>query len=100
MEPDQYQELYGAAETDITFEEVQLGGGDDPWYIYECLPFLRDIQGFPEPSVNGTKQNRALLEFVKHANTQPMKMVQEFVSSKKGSEDCSESDSSSRFNLA
>ena len=52
--PTYYQELYGPEETGITFEEVQLAAtSEDPWYIYECLPFLRDLTGFPQVNSSG-----------------------------------------------
>ena len=62
--PTYYQELYAPEETGITFEEIQLAsaldgaGADDPWYIYECLPFLKNIEGFPENTgTNSSKKH-------------------------------------------
>ena len=60
---------------------------DNPWYIYECLPFIKDIEGFPEAGESGPKHNKALVQFIRHANTLPIQMVRDFVTNKK-EEDC------------
>ena len=82
-----------------------------PWYIYECLPFLKDINGFPDyssdapGSINGNnengnkiKHNQALVDFIRHTNKNPLELVNEFLESKKAGEgklslSCSPSDS-------
>ena len=67
----------------------------NPWYIYECLPFLKDISGFPEGAdassdSNGnsvpTKHNQALVDFIRHTNKNPLDLVNEFLASKKDGE--------------
>ena len=69
----------------------------NPWYIYECLPFLKDISGFPDyasdsaSSLNSNdnnpggkiKHNQALVDFIRHTNRNPLDMVNEFLESKK-----------------
>ena len=81
----------------------------NPWYIYECLPFLKDISGFPDYSSdspgsinvnngNKIKHNQALVDFIRHTNKNPLEMVNEFLESKKAADgklslSCSPSDS-------
>ena len=88
---------------------------NNPWYIYECLPFLKEISGFPDYSndavyesagkssenqvKNSLKHNQALVDFIRHTNKNPLDMVNEFLASKKTgngglSLSCSPSDSS------
>ena len=96
---------------------------NNPWYIYECLPFLKNINGFPDYSnvqdsppssgqgsssslngnvipSNGIKHNQALVDFIRHTNKNPLDMVYEFLASKKTGQgklslSCSPSDSGS-----
>ena len=95
----------------------------NPWYIYECLPFLKDLSGFPDYSNDGSqvsgqplgqgstvnlnsnnvhpnkiKHNQALVDFIRHTNKNPLDMVHEFLASKKTADgklslSCSPSDS-------
>ena len=67
---------------------------------YQCLLLFVVKLGY-KPESHCRKQNKALLEFVKHANQQPMKIVQEFVSSKKdlGEQGCDGQEQSNRLVL-
>lgn len=65
----------------------------DPWYIYECVPFLKQLEGFPDtakeatPGVvvdnDGPKHNQALVDFVRHSNRSPLNVVRDFLDTKK-----------------
>ncbi len=51
-----------------------------PWYIYECVPFIKDIQGYDESSGS---ENKLLESFIKEMNKKPLEMVDEFITKDK-----------------
>lgn len=51
-----------------------------PWYIYECVPFIKELKGYDETSGS---QNKLLESFIKQMNTKPLDMVNEFITSEK-----------------
>ena len=40
------------------------GAGAGPWYVYECIPLLKNLAGFEE----GSKKNSILTQFIRHMN--------------------------------
>ena len=38
--------------------------GAGPWYVYECIPLLKNLAGFEE----GSKKNSILTQFIRHMN--------------------------------
>ena len=63
---------------DTDNDPVDYGG--TPWYIYECVPFIKDIKGYDE---NSGSQNKLLENFIKQMNTKPLDMVDEFLTKDK-----------------
>ena len=62
-----------------------LTGGDynpNPWYIYECVPFIKDLKGYDE--ISGS-QNKLLENFIKQMNKKPLDLVDEFLTNDKSS---------------
>jgi len=61
-------------------DELQdFGGGAAPWYVYECVPLLKNIAGFE----TGTKKNNILTKFIQHMNQNSVSTVKSFVSNNK-----------------
>ena len=44
--------------------EGVAGAGAGPWYVYECIPLLKNLAGFEE----GSKKNSILTQFIRHMN--------------------------------
>merc|ERR1712013_292068 len=65
------QDYYSEEEDEMT--------AANPWYVYECIPLLKNLAGFEE----GTKRNSILTQFIKHMNKNAMKTVKTFVEEKK-----------------
>lgn len=64
-------------------EEIQqggAGGGAGPWFVYECIPLLKNLAGFEQ----GSKRNSILTEFIKHMNKNAVASVSSFLGEKKG----------------
>jgi len=53
----------------------------NPWYIYECIPFLKDIDGYEEGGRNN--HNDILVSFIRQMNKKPIKIVEEFLQSQR-----------------
>jgi len=51
----------------------------NPWYVYECIPLLKNLAGFEE----GSKRNSILTQFIKHMNKNALTTVKTFVGEKK-----------------
>merc|ERR1719348_2609467 len=64
---------------DYYSEEEEEMSAANPWYVYECIPLLKNLAGFEE----GTKRNSILTQFIKHMNKNAMKTVKSFVDDKK-----------------
>jgi len=62
-----------------TDEEEEAGSVGNPWYVYECIPLLKNLAGFDE----GSKRNSILTQFIKHMNTNAVSTVQNFIGGKK-----------------
>ena len=79
-EPLQYENLVDD-EDQFLFEEDDQGASPaSMWYIYECVPFIKDLEGYDETSGS---QNRLLEKFIKQMNTKPLEIVNEFISKDK-----------------
>lgn len=52
----------------------------NPWYIYECVPFIKDLKGYDE--VSGS-ENKLLENFIKQMNKKPLELVDEFLTQDK-----------------
>ena len=57
-------------------------GGSGPWYVYECIPLLKNLAGFDQ----GSKRNSILTQFIKHMNKNAVVSVSSFLEQKKGCE--------------
>merc|ERR1711902_293949 len=64
---------------DYYSEEEEEVSAANPWYVYECIPLLKNLAGFDE----GTKRNSILTQFIKHMNKNALKTVKTFVDDKK-----------------
>ena len=53
--------------------------GAGPWYVYECIPLLKNLACLEE----GSNKNSILTKFIKHMNQNAVGSVQEFISSDK-----------------
>jgi len=51
----------------------------NPWYIYECVPLLKNLGGFDE----GTNTNSILKEFIHHMNGNAVNSVKTFIEDNK-----------------
>ena len=60
-------------------DEVEEGGAG-PWFVYECIPLLKNLAGFDQ----GSKRNSILTEFIKHMNKNAVVSVSSFLGEKKG----------------
>jgi len=60
-------------------EEEVDGATGAPWYVYECVPLLKNLAGFE----SGSKKNSILTQFIKHMNKNSVSTVKSFVSNKK-----------------
>jgi len=49
-----------------------------PWYVYECVPLLKNLAGFRSDRAGG-KSNSVLTQFIKHMNKATLSMVGEFI---------------------
>ena len=68
---------------EVEEEESQQGGGEGgagPWFVYECIPLLKNMAGFEQ----GSKRNSILTEFIKHMNKNAVVSVRSFLGEKKG----------------
>lgn len=77
-EPLQYDDAYD--ELEAPEETVSEDYTSTPWYIYECVPFIKELKGYDETSGS---QNKLLESFIKQMNTKPLDMVNEFITSEK-----------------
>ena len=87
--PEVFPVVYGVEEEAGNLEAAEAPPTefvDNPWYIYECLPFLKNMEGFPEPATSDPKHNQGLVDYIRYANQKPLELVQEFVTNKKS--DC------------
>ena len=50
------------------------GGGAGPWYVYECIPLLKNLAGFDKD-----KRHNILTQFIKHQNKHAVAAVQSFI---------------------
>ena len=71
--PDTYRDFVEEEEDDVD------GAGAGPWYVYECIPLLKNLAGFEE----GSNKNSILTKFIKHMNQNAVGSVQEFIGSDK-----------------
>ena len=71
--PDTYRDFVEAE------EEEEDGAGAGPWYVYECIPLLKNLAGFEQ----GSNKNSILTQFIKHMNQNAVGTVKEFISSDK-----------------
>ena len=55
------------------------GATTGPWYVYECIPLLKNLAGFKE----GSNKNSILTKFIKHMNQNAVGSVQDFIDSDK-----------------
>ena len=53
--------------------------GSGPWYVYECIPLLKNMAGFED----GSKKNTVLTKFIKHMNKNAVGSVKNFIGSEK-----------------
>jgi len=75
-EPLQYETIYD----DIDEDNDPIEYGETPWYIYECVPFIKELTGYDE---NSGSQNKLLESFIKQMNTKPLDVVDEFITKDK-----------------
>ncbi len=54
----------------------------NPWYIYECVPFLKDLKGYEDNSRN---ENKLLTNFIKEMNKSPVDLVSKFIGDRRPS---------------
>ena len=71
--PDTYKDFVEAEEAE------EDGAGAGPWYVYECIPLLKNLAGFEQ----GSNKNSILTQFIKHMNQNAVGSVKEFISSDK-----------------
>jgi len=69
------------------YDNTGISGNDqdynpNPWYIYECVPFIKDLKGYDEQSGS---QNKLLESFIKKMNKKPLELVDEFLTKDKQS---------------
>ena len=64
---------------DYYSEEEDDEPAANPWYVYECIPLLKNLAGFDE----GSKRNSILTQFIKHMNKNALATVKTFVGEKK-----------------
>ena len=64
---------------DFEVDEEEDGAGAGPWYVYECIPLLKNLAGFEE----GSNRNSILTKFIKHMNQNAVGSVKEFIGSDK-----------------
>lgn len=50
-----------------------------PWYIYECVPLLKNLAGFED----GSKKNNILKKFIQHMNGNTIHTVEKFIQNEK-----------------
>jgi len=60
-------------------EEEELA---TPWYVYECVPLLKNLAGFRSDRAGG-KSNSILTQFIKHMNKATLNTVEDFIGAKK-----------------
>ena len=81
--PDTYRDFVPQPEDerlrDEDKEDEEDGAGAGPWYVYECIPLLKNLAGFEE----GSKKNSILTQFIKHMNQNAVGSVKDFISSDK-----------------
>jgi len=53
--------------------------GAGPWYVYECIPLLKNMAGYED----GSKKNSVLTKFIKHMNKNAVGSVKNFIGSEK-----------------
>ena len=73
---DKYQLFFVHQDEDN--DPIEYGG--TPWYIYECVPFIKELTGYDE---NSGSQNKLLESFIKQMNTKPLDVVDEFITKDK-----------------
>ena len=69
---------------DADNEPIEYDETGTPWYIYECVPFIKELKGYDE---NSGSQNKLLESFIKQMNTKPLDMVNEFITKDKLAQD-------------
>merc|ERR1712226_321464 len=52
-----------------------------PWYVYECVPLLKNLAGFRSDKAGG-KSNSILTQFIKHMNKATLNTVEDFIGAK------------------
>ena len=68
------------------YDNAGSNGNDytsNPWYIYECVPFIKDLKGYDELSGS---ENKLLENFIKQMNKKPLELVDEFLTQDKFSD--------------
>ena len=71
------------AENESGYDAYDEVVGDDepnPWYIYECIPFIKEIKGY---AAETGSQNLLFQSFLKQMNLKPLQLVNEFLTEKK-----------------
>ena len=63
--------------------DSHAGYDPNPWYIYECVPFIKDLKGYDELSGS---TNKLLEKFIKQMNQKPLELVEEFLTKSKNVE--------------
>ena len=59
--------------------EIESEAAAGPWYVYECIPLLKNLAGFED----GSKKNSILTQFIQHMNKNAVVSVQNFITSDK-----------------
>jgi len=67
------------AQPEDKIEADDGGATSGPWYVYECIPLLKNLAGFEE----GSKKNSILTQFIQHMNKHAVVSVQDFITSDK-----------------
>jgi len=70
---------YNFGQADEIQKVEEETGATGPWYVYECIPLLKNLAGFEE----GSKRNSILTQFIKHMNKNAVGSVKNFITSNK-----------------
>ena len=73
---DVYEEIDAVPDANQLGQDLGDGLDPNPWYIYECVPFLKDLKGYEDNSRN---ENKLLTNFIKEMNKNPIDLVSKFI---------------------
>ena len=63
-----------------TNDDILDNSEPNPWYIYECIPFIKEVKGYDAETGS---QNFLLQSFLKQMNQKPLQLVNDFLTERK-----------------